>query len=77
VTNLQSSEVDVESPRRKMMRPRNTPVLASGRQLNLIFETRKLDGLSDKDREKVISTLARLLMQAAGLVGEELNDDQH
>jgi hypothetical protein len=25
----------------------------------------------------VISTLARLLMQAAGLVGEELNDDQH
>jgi hypothetical protein len=59
------------------MRPRNTPVLASGRQLNLIFETRKLDGLSDKDREKVISTLARLLMQAAGLVGEELNDDQH
>jgi hypothetical protein len=59
------------------MRPRNTPVLASGRQLNLIFETRKLDGLSDKDREKVISTLARLLMQAAGLVVEELNDDQH
>lgn len=59
------------------MRPRNTPVLASGRQLNLIFETRKLDGLSDKDREKAISTLARLLMQAAGLVVEELNDDQH
>ncbi len=47
------------------MRPRNTPVPASGRQLNLIFETRKLDGLSDKDREKAISTLARLLMQAA------------
>lgn len=59
------------------MKPRNTPVLASGRQLNLIFETRKLDGLSDKDREKAISTLARLLMQAAGLVVEELNDDQH
>jgi hypothetical protein len=60
-----------------MMRPCNTPVPALGRQLNLIFETRKLDGLSDKDREKAISTLARLLMQAAGLVVEELNDDQH
>jgi hypothetical protein len=59
------------------MRPRNTLVPASGRQLNLIFESRKLDGLSDKDREKAISTLARLLMQAAGLVVEELNDDQH
>jgi hypothetical protein len=42
-----------------------------------MFETRKLDGLSDKEREKAISTLARLLMQAAGLVVEELNDDQH
>ncbi len=59
------------------MRPCNTPVPALVRQLNLIFETRKLDGLSDKDREKAISTLARLLMQAAGLVVEELNDDQH
>ena len=59
------------------MRSRNTLVPASGRQLDLIFKTRMLDGLSDKDRKKVISTLACLLMQAAGLVVEELNDDQH
>jgi hypothetical protein len=59
------------------MRPRNTLVPASGRQLDLIFKTRMLDGLSDKDRKKAISTLACLLMQAAGLVVEKLNDEQH
>lgn len=59
------------------MRSRNTLVPASGRQLDLIFKTRMLDGLSDKDRKTAISTLACLLMQAAGLVVEEFNDDQH
>ncbi|OCP18572.1 hypothetical protein [Ensifer sp. LC384] len=59
------------------MRSRNTLVSASNRQLDLIFKTRTLDGLSDKDRKKAISTLACLLMQAAGLVVEEFNDDQH
>ncbi|MGO7486640.1 hypothetical protein ACCT28_36430 [Rhizobium ruizarguesonis] len=37
-----------------MMRSRNTLVPASGRQLDLIFKTRTLDGLSDKDRKKAI-----------------------
>jgi len=60
-----------------MMRSRNTLVPASGRQLDLIFKARRLDGLSDKDRKKAVSTLACLLMQAAGLVVEEINDDQH
>ncbi|MBY3179979.1 hypothetical protein HFO27_36735 [Rhizobium leguminosarum] len=59
------------------MRSRNTLVPASGRQLDLIFKNRTLDGLSDKDRKKAISTLACLLMQAAGLVVEDINDDQH
>ena len=59
------------------MRSRNTLVQASGRQLDLIFKPRTLDGLSDKDRHKAVSMLACLLMQAAGLVVEELNDDQH
>lgn len=59
------------------MRSRNTLVPASGRQLDLIFKTWMLDGLSDKDRKKAISTLACLLMQAAGLVVEELIDEQH
>ncbi|MBY5639491.1 hypothetical protein HFO39_32895 [Rhizobium leguminosarum] len=59
------------------MRSRNTLVPASGRQLDLIFKTRTLDGLSDKDRKKAVSNLACLLMQAAGLVVEDINDDQH
>jgi hypothetical protein len=59
------------------MRSRNTLVPPSGRQLDLIFKSRTLDGLSDHDRKKAILTLACLLMQAAGQVVEELNDDQH
>ncbi|RMI15030.1 hypothetical protein [Sinorhizobium meliloti] len=55
----------------------HTLVPASGRQLDLRFKTRTLDGLSDKERKQPISTLACLLMQAAGLVVEELNDHQH
>nr|WP_105375161.1 hypothetical protein [Neorhizobium huautlense] len=58
------------------MRTRNTLIPASGRQLDLVFQSRTLDGLSDKDRKKAILTLACLLMQAAGLVVEEFNDDQ-
>lgn len=59
------------------MRPCNTPESSSGRQMNLIFESRRLDGLGDKERAKAVSTLARILMQAAGLKVEELSDDQH
>ncbi|MFW8642711.1 hypothetical protein ACOJBO_07885 [Rhizobium beringeri] len=66
-----------ESLRRKMMRSRNTLVPASDRQLDLIFKTRTLGGLGDRVREKAISALACLLMQAAGLAVEEFNDDQH
>lgn len=39
-------------------------------------KSKELDGLSDKDRKTAISTLACLLMQAAGIVVEEFNDDQ-
>jgi hypothetical protein len=58
------------------MRSRNPLAPASGRQLDLIFKAKTLDGLSDKDRKMAIATLACLLMQAAGLVVEGLNDDQ-
>jgi hypothetical protein len=74
---LDSSRADMESLRRKIMRPCNTPEPSSGRQMNLIFESRKLDGLGDKERAKAVSALARILMQAAGLKVEELRDDQH
>ena len=59
------------------MRFRTTLVPTSGRQLDLMFKPRTLDALSDKDRKKAVSTLACLLMEAAGLVVEEINDDQH
>lgn len=59
------------------MRTRNTLMPAFGRQLDLMFKTQTLDGLSEKDRKKAILTLACLLMQAAGLVVEEFNDEQH
>jgi hypothetical protein len=35
------------------------------------------EGLASPERDKVISTLAQILMQAAGLRVEELDDDKH
>lgn len=49
----------------------------SGRQMNLLFDTRRSEGLTSMERDKVISTLAQLLMQAVGLRVEELDDDKH
>ncbi len=50
---------------------------ASGVQLSLIFEPRRVDGMSELERTKAVTALAQILMQAAGLVVEELGDDQH
>jgi hypothetical protein len=46
------------------------------RNSHLVFETSKLEGLGSPERDKVISALARILMQAAGLHVEELDDDE-
>lgn len=51
-------------------------VPSSGRQLSLVFEPRKVDGMNDMERAEATTTLAQLLMQAAGLIVEELDDDQ-
>lgn len=59
------------------MKARNMPAPTFGRQMNLEFEPHKLEGLNDTERRKAVSTLAQILMQAAGLVVEELRDDQH
>jgi len=48
-----------------------------GRQLNLEFEPRRLEGLDDIERRKTVATLAQILMQAAGLMVEELSDERH
>jgi hypothetical protein len=45
--------------------------------MNLLFDTRRSEGLASLERDKVISTLAQILMQAAGLRVEELDDDKH
>jgi hypothetical protein len=45
--------------------------------MSLMFEPRKLDSMSRGEREEVIVILAQILMQAAGLAVEELDDDQH
>lgn len=59
------------------MNKHDTPALASGRQMSLIFEPRRVEGESDAERAKAVNTLAQILMQAAGLVVEELGDDRH
>jgi len=43
--------------------------------LRLLFETGQLSGLSAAERSKIRVVLAQILMQAAGLVVEELGDD--
>jgi hypothetical protein len=53
--------------------PVATPVF---RQLNLLFDANCLAGLSSLDRSKVRQLLAQMLMQAAGLGVEELDDDE-
>jgi len=46
------------------------------RQLTLIFDNTRLEGLGSAERDKIISALAQILMQAAGLGVEELDDDK-
>jgi hypothetical protein len=52
------------------------PAAVPGRQMNLLFEDSRLEGLGALDRNKVISTLAQILMQAAGVRVEEFDDDK-
>ena len=47
------------------------------RQLNLLFESSRLTGFSLLDRSKARIVLAQILMQAAGLGVEGLDDDKH
>lgn len=47
-----------------------------GRQMSLMFEASKVDEMNDVDRAGIITTLAQVLIQAAGLFMEERDDDQ-
>jgi len=46
------------------------------KQLPLLFDTGRTAGLGTVERHRVVLALAQILMQAAGLVVEELADDE-
>lgn len=45
-------------------------------QMNLLFDVKRSEGMSPAERDKAVLILAQILMQAAGLNVEELEDDQ-
>jgi hypothetical protein len=65
-----------QSFRRKAMKSLKLPAVPS-RQMNLLFDNSRLVGVGFPERDKIISALAQILMQAAGLSIEELDDDKH
>ena len=58
------------------MKLRSLPMAMACRQMNLLFDSNRLDGLEVLERDKVASALAQILRQAAGVRLEELDDDK-
>jgi hypothetical protein len=58
-----------------MTRPK-LPSTIAGRQMNLLFDAKRSEGMSSAERDKVILILAQILTQAVGLNVEELEDDK-
>jgi hypothetical protein len=58
-----------------MTRPK-LPSTILGRQMNLLFDAKRSEGMSSAERDKVILILAQILTQAVGLNVEELEDDK-
>ena len=52
------------------------PSRMASRQMNLLFDAKRSEGMSSAERDRVVSILAQILMQAAGLNIEELEDDK-
>ena len=52
------------------------PAAVAGRQMNMLFESSRLEGLDQVERKKIITVLAHILMLAAGLSVEEFDDDK-
>ena len=48
----------------------------ASRQMNLLFDAKRSEGMSSAERDKVVLILAQILTQAAGLNVEELDDDK-
>ena len=49
---------------------------AAPRQLSLSLDSAKLRGMTPSDRGAALALLARLLIEAAGLVATERDDDE-
>jgi hypothetical protein len=58
-----------------MTRPK-LPSTIAGRQMNLLFDAKRSEGMSSAERDKVILILAQILTQAVGFNVEELEDDK-
>jgi hypothetical protein len=58
-----------------MSKPDKIQPPAGPRQMSIAFEANGLRGLSTAERTKALMNLAHVLMLAAGVVGEE-NDDE-
>jgi len=65
-----------ESFRRTAMTYPKLPSTIASRQMNLLFDAKRSEGMSPAERNRVVLILAQILMQAAGLNVEELEDDR-
>jgi hypothetical protein len=65
-----------ESFRRTTMSYPKLPSTIASRQMNLLFDAKRSEGMSPAERNRVVLILAQILMQAAGLNVEELEDDR-
>ncbi len=61
-----------------MRRRLPTPTLpaAAPRQLSISFDSGRLRGINSSERRTALARLARLLLEAAGVVAEERDDDE-
>ena len=49
------------------------PSTVARRQMNLLFDAKRSEGMSPAEQDSVVLILAQILMQAAGLKVEELD----
>jgi hypothetical protein len=66
----------IDSFGRSAMKCRDLPAIIAGRQKSLLFDNNRLEGLEALERGKIASAFAQILMQAAGVRVEELDDDE-
>ena len=52
------------------------PAAVPVRQMNLLLDNGRLERVNTAERTKIVSALAHLLLQAAGLSVPELDDDE-